>query len=384
MNVKEKLSQSVGNPLEWSASAKAALLLWTYLFDQFFYLAFVWLGQHLDALKPWTNQEQMAIHGAYFFGLTLCTAAMLLLVRFTPKRYQEHVLFEYVSCLYFGLTHVYYGYCVGLSSVPVGVVLVGAPVVGFILLNRKAVACAFISSLLLIIGLNWASVSGVIPYAPFVRNLMASNGQMETVWVVSYWLLALPHILFIFSLAYFVLQRWRIREQEVTLLSRTDGLTGLVNRRHILHLLHVEKMKCEAGKLPLSIVMVDLDHFKRINDQWGHDVGDRALQAAADALRVAIRQHDHVGRYGGEEFLVLLPGLDSDQARLLAERIRAAIAAVQLKLVTGQSLSLSASLGMSSATQEKAVSVDELIKQADLALYRAKDTGRDRLVVAAA
>jgi len=180
-----------------------------------------------------------------------------------------------------------------------------------------------------------------------------------------------------------VLQRWRVREQQVIDLSRTDSLTGLINRRYILELLSLEKKQCESKALPLSIVMVDLDYFKKINDGWGHAVGARALVAAAAALRSSVRQNDHVGRYGGEEFLVVLPGLDSTQARMLAERIRTTIAAVVLELPNNQCLSLSASLGMSSFAVTDDVSVDHLIKQADLALYRAKDSGRDQLVVAA-
>ena len=358
-------------------------MLWTYIFDQVFYLLFVLAAQNLDAFKPWFNQDQVAFHSVFFVCLALLTVVLLLVAHLAPQQHQDNVLYEYMGCLYFGVSHVYYGYCVGLLSLPVGVVLVGAPVVGFILLNRWPVAVAFVSSLLLLFGLSVATDLGVLPYAPVAQNLMGADGRMATVWVISYWTLAMPHILFIFALAYYVLQRWRMREHEVTLLSRTDALTGLVNRRHIMHLLDSEKADCEAKQQSLSVVMVDLDHFKRINDDWGHDVGDQALVCAAQALSRAVRQHDHVGRYGGEEFLVVLPGLDSNQAELLAERVRKAIAAVALELPKGKCLSLSASLGMSCCSVAQAVTVDHLIKQADLALYQAKDSGRDRLVIAA-
>ncbi len=383
MNIKGKLSQYITNPLDWSASAKASLLLWAYLIDQMFYLLFIEAGRSLDALRPWMNQEQLAVHEMYFVLLTILTMVMLLAIKLAPSRHRDNAVYEYVSCIYFGLTHVYYGYCIGLTSIPVGVVLVGAPVVGFILVNRKAVASAFVSSLLMIVVLSIASIEGVVPYAPLANNIMAENGQMVTVWVVSYWLLALPHILFIFSLAYYVLQRWRMREYEVTVLSQTDPLTGLTNRRYIMDLLVREKADCEVARQPLSIVMVDLDHFKRINDQWGHDVGDRALVQAAEALRSAVRQDDHVGRYGGEEFLLVLPGLDGEQAQLLAERVRTAISSVELELIGGQRLRLSASLGMSCISVADPVTVDQLVKRADEALYTAKDSGRDRLVIAA-
>ncbi|MEE2729975.1 MAG: GGDEF domain-containing protein [Pseudomonadota bacterium] len=383
MNINEKLSQFVSDPLEWSAARKAALLLWMYLFDQVFYLLFVLAAQKIDAMAPWFDLAQVAYHSVFYVWLTALTIVLLMVAQLAPRRYQDNVLYEYMGCLYFGLTHVYYGYCVGLMSIPVGVVLVGAPVVGFILLNRWPVAIAFGTSLLLLFALSAATDAGWLPYAPVARNMMGPDGNMATVWVISYWTLAMPHILFIFALAYYVLQRWRMREQEVTLLSRTDALTGLVNRRHIMSLLELEVADCAAKQLPLSIVMVDLDHFKRINDEWGHDVGDRALVSAAEALCRAVRQHDHVGRYGGEEFLVVLPGLDAAQAKLLAERVRGAIAAVELTLPNGAEISLSASLGMSCNAVSEPITVDRLIKQADLALYQAKDAGRDRLVIAA-
>lgn len=383
MSITKNLIQRLANPLEWSSSQKAALLLWMYLFDQLLYMVFILLGRYHPAIVSWFDQAQVAFHINFFALLMAVSMALLLVVYLVPRRYRNNVVFEYVGCLYFGLSHVYYGYCVGMMSLPVGVVLVGTPVVGFIFLDRWAVATAFVASLVLVIAISVASLANVLPYAALVQHLHRADGQMEAIWVISYAILASPHLLFIFSLAYYVLQRWRVREQQVIDLSRTDSLTGLINRRYILELLSLEKKQCESKALPLSIVMVDLDYFKKINDGWGHDVGDRALVAAAAALRSSVRQNDHVGRYGGEEFLVVLPGLDSTQARMLAERIRTTIAAVVLELPNNQCLSLSASLGMSCSAVTDDVSVDHLIKQADLALYRAKDSGRDQLVVAA-
>ena len=383
MTIKQKLIHHIANPLEWSSSRKTALLLWMYLFDQLLYTAFIVLGQYHPLVAPWFDQRQAALHSYYFMLLMVTSAALLVLVHFTPPRYRNNVAIEYMGCLFFGLTHVYYGYCVGLMSLPVGVVLVGTPVVGFIFLDLWAVATAFVASLLLVVVLSTATLMEQLPYAPLLQNLYRADGQMEAIWVISYSILASPHLFFIFTLAYYVLQRWRVREQQVVALSRTDSLTGLINRRHIVELLSIEKTECESLKLPLSVVMVDLDHFKKINDGWGHDVGDRALIAAAAALRSAVRQNDHVGRYGGEEFLVVLPGLDATQARMLAERIRTTIAATVLELPNNQCLSLSASLGMSCVAVADEVTVEHLIKQADLALYRAKDSGRDQLVVAA-
>ena len=383
MNIHQKLIREVGNPLEWSSAQKASLLLWTYLFDQLLYQLFIELATELPLLIPYVDQEQAGIHRVYFQGLLLLTIGLLAAFHLAQRRSSNSVIYEYIACLYFGVSHVYYGYTIGLMSLPVGVVLVGAPVVGFIFVHRWAVAAAFIGSLLLIILLSAASMFYGLAYAPLAMGLHHPDGQLEPIWAMSYAVFSLPHVAFIFTLAFYVLQRWRVREQEVMQLSRTDGLTGLMNRSHVVKMFEQEKQACESTKVPLAVIMIDLDHFKSINDRWGHDVGDRVLIAASNTLKQSVRQGDHVGRYGGEEFLVILPGLNQDQASSLAERIRQQIAAIEAE-VEGVKLSVSASLGMACYSGYPFVSIENLIKRADVALYQAKDGGRDQLVVAVA
>ena len=382
MNLCDKVFRQIGNPLEWSSAKKANLLLWIYLVQQSIYQVWIEMAMRMPEFAGMIDLQQVAHHRVYFNSLLMLSAGLILLTRLAQTRNRQSVFYEYLATLYFGVSHVYYAYCIGLMSLPVGVVLAGAPVVGFIFFDRLAVASAFVISLVLVIGLSLASFMDVLPYAPLAKNLYQGDGRLSMGWQLTYMVFASPHLVFIFSLAYYVLQRWRIREQEAMHLSRTDSLTGLVNRRHILSLLEQEKVACEKREMPLCLVMVDLDHFKSINDRWGHDVGDQVLIMAALALKNTVRQLDHVGRYGGEEFLVILPGLEAEQARCLAERIRTTIAALVLELPDGESLSLSASLGMSCYTVAQIVTVDDLVKQADVALYKAKGTGRDRLVVA--
>jgi len=200
MSITKNLIQRLANPLEWSSSQKAALLLWMYLFDQLLYMVFILLGRYHPAIVPWFDQAQVAFHINFFALLMFVSMALLLLVYLVPRRYRNNVVFEYVGCLYFGLSHVYYGYCVGMMSLPVGVVLVGTPVVGFIFLDRWAVATAFVASLVLVIAISVASLANVLPYAALVQHLHRADGQMEAIWVISYAILASPYLLFIFSL----------------------------------------------------------------------------------------------------------------------------------------------------------------------------------------
>jgi diguanylate cyclase (GGDEF)-like protein len=158
----------------------------------------------------------------------------------------------------------------------------------------------------------------------------------------------------------------------------TDALTGLANRRAAGETAH--RMAAQAGRTaaPLAAILFDLDHFKQINDTHGHPKGDEVLAAVGDVAGSVVRASDFAGRYGGEEFLVLLPGTQSEGARLVAEKLREAISELQ---VAGVERRITASFGVA-AVPEHAGDANELLRQADRALYVAKRDGRDRVHVA--
>ncbi|HXB71194.1 MAG TPA: diguanylate cyclase [Candidatus Acidoferrales bacterium] len=152
-----------------------------------------------------------------------------------------------------------------------------------------------------------------------------------------------------------------------------DGLTKLLNRSAILEVLRNEIARAGREHQPLSLLMLDLDRFKNINDTYGHQDGDAVLREAALRMRTAGRRYDSVGRYGGEEFLVVLPGCDLADARSQAERLREAIAGTPFGSGS-QPLQVTMSVGVSCARDHDA---DTLIREADEALYRAKAQGRN-------
>ena len=168
-----------------------------------------------------------------------------------------------------------------------------------------------------------------------------------------------------------------------------DYLTQMWNRSAILEILHRELARSERDQNPVGVVVADLDHFKAINDTYGHFAGDGALQEAARRMQDSIRSYDAIGRYGGEEFLVVLPGADQHAVRVQAERIRHAIRSTPVRLTEGslserslpeRSLNVTCSFGCSSGIGGR-VTAESLIGAADSALYRAKRTGRDCCVV---
>ena len=174
-----------------------------------------------------------------------------------------------------------------------------------------------------------------------------------------------------------------LREKNVRLeeLSNTDGLTKITNRRHFMEVFELEFMRAERYSAAMTYVMIDLDHFKRINDEYGHLVGDRALIACANVLREGLRAHDVVARYGGEEFALLLPETDLAGARVVAERYRRRIEETTIA-VGEQTVNMTASLGVACCPHDQVNSIDDLIRLADDALYRAKQDGRNRVVFA--
>jgi two-component system, cell cycle response regulator len=157
-----------------------------------------------------------------------------------------------------------------------------------------------------------------------------------------------------------------------------DGLTGVLNRNAIFDVLSRELARASREGHPLSLLMVDLDRFKQVNDTRGHAVGDAVLREAARRMQDSIRGYDSVGRYGGEEFLIILPGCDSQGAVAQAERVRESFAG-SLFTAGQHSLVVTCSIGASSRNAPSERDAEVLLREADLALYAAKADGRNRV-----
>ncbi|MBI3596073.1 MAG: diguanylate cyclase [Nitrospirae bacterium] len=163
-------------------------------------------------------------------------------------------------------------------------------------------------------------------------------------------------------------------------MSLTDELTGLPNRRYLNRRLREELAMAQRFRSSLSCIMLDLDHFKQINDALGHQAGDAVLQSLAKVLCADKREYDVIGRYGGEEFLVLLPQVDAQGAITVAERLRKRVEETDLATNLRKPVRVTISLGVTTFNEE-AINEEDLIRRADEALYRAKARGRNRSVM---
>jgi two-component system, cell cycle response regulator len=167
-------------------------------------------------------------------------------------------------------------------------------------------------------------------------------------------------------------------EEALRIQATHDALTGVLNRGTIFELLQRELAKAARSAAAVGVILADLDHFKQINDRYGHPAGDAVLREAARRLKASMRAYDAVGRYGGEEFLLVLPGCALDAAIDVAQRARRAITAAPVS--TGpHAVEVTASFGVATAETGRPLDLEAVIRVADEALYRAKARGRDRV-----
>jgi diguanylate cyclase (GGDEF)-like protein len=183
--------------------------------------------------------------------------------------------------------------------------------------------------------------------------------------------------LVVIGLTVFGMGKLAIYEERLLIESMTDPLTGLLNRRYFDEQTRREVARSRRHGLRFSVLMLDIDHFKRINDTYGHPVGDRAIKALASVCSEALRPQDILARYGGEEFVLTLPHTDVEGARVVAERIRQGVEEIALDSADGP-VRFTVSIGIS--TYRRDLPLERIVGRADEALYKAKQSGRNCVV----
>ncbi|WP_108651001.1 GGDEF domain-containing protein [Dongshaea marina] len=175
------------------------------------------------------------------------------------------------------------------------------------------------------------------------------------------------------------LRERKLYEETLLQLASNDELTRIYNRRYFTNFLEWEIKKYQRYQHPSCVILFDLDHFKRVNDSFGHQAGDEVLIAVCQNCKKLLRQSDILARYGGEEFMIYLPETDIEQALQAAEKLRHSVEEMQITY-QGQAIGVTISVGVASLTDLKPLTVDTLISAADTALYAAKNSGRNRVI----
>ncbi len=226
------------------------------------------------------------------------------------------------------------------------------------------------------LNLSYTFIAAATPHllaaVDFAHNFQQSH------YAVLIWPAAVMTMLVQFAFALNYLRRHE-SESALELASNTDPMTGVSNRRHFMPLLQREIIRNHRLGRRVSLLMLDIDHFKKINDTYGHPTGDLVICMLASICRKASREIDTVARLGGEEFAILLPETDIQQALVVAERVRSAVEGASVISLSGKELHFTVSIGIAEQPPEDK-SEENLIGRADTALYQAKTSGRNRVV----
>lgn len=370
------------NPLDWRLIDRLILLAWLVM------ILPIIVGGALIAtllLSPEYINE-----GIGLLLLGLCGAHIVLLLAYlTMAIYRRHriadlsgfenfIVISYTLNIFISSYVTGTHFTVGLLLLFLGVNIISA------LANVYKIRIIYFFVCIALVLFAFIDFTGTFDYAPlFVLSPLGSNGAPLWGWMTVQVLIGavLTGLLYVCMAA---ISRWVERENLYREMSSTDGLTRLTNRRSFIERGESELSRVKRSPLNsnsgIACIMVDLDHFKKVNDTWGHHAGDAVLVAASAIMLECARQYDEVGRYGGEEFAILLPGTTTDGAVVVAERIREKISETTVD-VDGQSISISASFGVACYPAENIEGMNDLLKAADEALYQAKETGRNRVVV---
>ena len=267
----------------------------------------------------------------------------------------------------------YNGYMIGVFSPVTMVVYICLIAVGLVLFERKIVYAMLVPATCFLTFSGYLSFIDVIPYAPIFQI----DGQLflNGFWLLSMLYFVIPILITCLILFEILLSQWRHRERLIQHLSQIDPLTNTFNRRRISQSL--EYLHQQDPHNPYAVVLLDLDHFKSINDQFGHHMGDNVLIAVSQELNDQIQKHDLVGRFGGEEFILILKHASLPKAYQIAERCRTTIEALVISNDEGQSIRVTASFGI--AQSHHGLRPQQVLSQADKALYAAKASGRNQI-----
>lgn len=371
-----KLSWEHHIVVNWTILKKSILLLILAAFMNLFWISwdiFVLLNTQY---YEWVHLN--LVHSQLWTSLLMLVILLLLIIPchlFREQLWAQSIL-PILSVQVFTAMLCHNSYLVGSFSPATMVGYVSVVGVGLVLFDRRMVYCALIPATFALLLCNYLSMIGVLTYAPLFNMQRLNEVSMHPFWVGSMMFFLLPIMLACLFLFEILLTQWRTREMTIQVLSRLDPLTNVLNRRSIGS--YLEKLHQQPEPL-YSIILLDLDHFKSINDHFGHSMGDQVLVQVAQCLANHLRDQDIIGRFGGEEFILLLPSTTTAQAQNVAERCRLAIS--QLRFITEhkQEFVVSASFGISSS-----LSADEphlIISQADQALYAVKAAGRNQVRV---
>ena len=372
------------NPLEWANIGRAIFLALISLFLPLVYGSVIAYGLYLQLNYPETapiaiNENivywYLCIYGLHYFGLI----AFIVLALKIRKTKEEWPLFMYFVAYSWVFSVLFPSFLTGTYYIDGVLMLLLGFTLSLPLQNHRILIRAYFLASTIYFIMVFLDLSGTVVHAPLFERLPYINNELWKPWYYARLLMGAGAISFSYVTARITI-RWRERENVFQEMSNKDGLTGLASRNYFLSRMESEFSKVQSRRGNLSFIMIDLDFFKNVNDTYGHQVGDYVLEETAKILMENARHYDEVGRYGGEEFAILLPNTSLDIAVKIAERIRNSFAETEMK-IEGNTFKITASLGVAAYPDVEVKNMNDLLRKADVALYTAKNEGRNKVVV---
>jgi diguanylate cyclase (GGDEF)-like protein len=360
---------------------KAIIITITSMLLYFSFFLIAYLSQGVSAEFQVANLYYLHVTQVLSLISMLCALIILIFTLYIRKKNPSSMLPGNIQLYFIGQPLALYAILNGIPQLITGLLLGVLPFLGLILFNRKHVFYATCLMWFEIVGLAIAVSLGLLPNAPlYIDSVKAAHLPMPFLLVQLS--MSIPIAVVIYIMGHSLMQGISIRENKILELSRRDGLTGLWNRRYLNEVLQHEIALTHRNLYCLSVLILDLDFFKKINDTFGHQAGDKVLLSTTAVLQKCARTTDYVGRFGGEEFIIILPNCDAKMSIEVADRFRKSLEA-QIITAGENAIKVTASFGATTMLPSNTthydmqMCLDDLIDTADKALYDAKEQGRN-------
>ena len=381
-SLKQSLRWMIDNPyvLNWGPVERCILI-----FIFFIGVKILWIAWKLYILLNVDVQQFVHLSVVKFqlnFELIQIVVAALLIIALSflkgKKKIEDYVPYFCVNL--FAITLLFDAYTAGVFGSNTMVNTACYVFVGIILFNNRVMGSVVLLSTLCFAIIIGATSKGDIAYGPiFNFKTIGEPSYLNSFWLNSTSFFSFPILIACVAILMLILKQWRERENYIAYLSEFDALTGIYNRR-MLNLALAELDRNRHLAQMNAMIMIDLDDFKDVNDTHGHLVGDLVLENTAETLKNAIRDSDVVGRFGGEEFLIILKNTSIEKTQLIAERCHDALQ--QIEHLSKDQIKFKVSGSMGVAFMQQGELAMNSLHEADLALYRAKSSGRNKICYA--
>lgn len=370
----------LSNPMRWSAVGKALSVAGIVdAFALYYYFRTNYLLAH-GLEEPYLDRAVLPVLQDSLAVAIPVWSILLGLVAFVGRSRPTSRMLVRLAILPAWLAAATQTYLFGFftSLAPITLFLIGIP--SLLSFDERTTSMGLGVFFASVLGTTVAEQQGWLRYAPLFTRLPLEQGQPTRDFATLTMGVFFSSVFIVFGMLFLQIRRWREYDARLEQLSMSDSLTGLLNRRAFLARFRTEVERAIRYGRPLSYILIDLDHFKWINDTHGHPVGDNVLTAVSAVLCGAVRANDVVGRLGGEEFGILLPETNLAGASEVAERCRQSVASTVVRADTAEvEVKVTLSMGIATYPECDGHTVEDIVRLADAALYRAKSMGRNRV-----